>query len=235
MNFSSSLQYEIFNSKRRDLYKEDSWVVKNPVNYYTEYNDATGVVGKSAYPTGQFLDQYTSEMQGYTFRNQVNFNRTFRRHDFNVVLGTELRHRRTTSYTSPRVYGYNDETLTSKLFPNGTGKLAIKDLFGNTITVDDYASTFTFNTDRFFSLYGNAAYTFDNKYTISGSVRTDASNFITDDPKYRYAPFWSVGGMWNLGQESFMSDYLFIDWLRLRLTYGYNGNVDTKGLNEVEM
>lgn len=227
LNFSSSLQYEIFNSKRRDLYKEDSWVVKNPVNYYTEYNDATGVVGKSAYPTGQFLDQYTSEMQGYTFRNQVNFNRTFRRHDFNVVLGTELRHRRTTSYTSPRVYGYNDETLTSKLFPNGTGKLAIKDLFGNTITVDDYASTFTFNTDRFFSLYGNAAYTFDNKYTISGSVRTDASNFITDDPKYRYAPFWSVGGMWNLGQESFMSDYLFIDWLRLRLTYGYNGNVDT--------
>ena len=70
------------------------------------------------------------------------------------MLGTELRHRRTTSYTSPRVYGYNDETLTSKLFPNGTGKLAIKDLFGNTITVDDYASTFTFNTDRFFSLYG---------------------------------------------------------------------------------
>ena len=167
------------------------------MNYYTEYNDATGVVGKSAYPTGQFLDQYTSEMQGYTFRNQVNFNRTFRRHDFNVVLGTELRHRRTTSYTSPRVYGYNDETLTSKLFPNGTGKLAIKDLFGNTITVDDYASTFTFNTDRFFSLYGNAAYTFDNKYTISGSVRTDASNFITDDPKYRYAPFWSVGGIWD--------------------------------------
>ena len=35
LNFSSSLQYEIFNSKRRDLYKEDSWVVKNPVNYYT--------------------------------------------------------------------------------------------------------------------------------------------------------------------------------------------------------
>lgn len=48
--------------------------------------------GNLAYPTGQFLDQYTSEMQGYTFRNQVNFNRTFRRHDFNVVLGTELRH-----------------------------------------------------------------------------------------------------------------------------------------------
>ena len=227
LDFSSSFQYEVFNSHRKNLYKENSWMVKNMVNYYTEYDPETGIVGKSAYPTGQLLDLFDSEMQGYTFRNQLNFNRDFGKHNFNVVIGSEIRHRRTTSHTSPRVYGYNDETLTSKLFPNGTGKLSIKDIFGNNITVNDYASKFTYTTDRFFSLYGNAAYTFDSRYTISGSVRTDASNFITDDPKYRYAPFWSVGVMWNLSRENFMSDLGFVDWLRLRFTYGYNGNVDT--------
>ncbi len=227
LDFSSSFQYEVFNSHRKNLYKENSWLVKNMVNYYTEYEPETGVVGKSAYPIGQFLDLFDSEMQGYTFRNQFNFNHDFGKHNFNIVIGSEIRHRRAMSHTSPRVYGYNDETLTSKLFPNGTGKLAINDIFGNRITMNDYVSRFTYTTDRFFSLYGNAAYTFDSKYIISGSIRTDASNFITDDPKYRYAPFWSLGVMWNLSRENFMRDLVFIDWLRLRFTYGYNGNVDT--------
>lgn len=64
LNFSSSLQYEIFNSKRRDLYKEDSWVVKNPVNYYTEYNDATGVVGKSPIRQGSFWTNILRKCKG---------------------------------------------------------------------------------------------------------------------------------------------------------------------------
>lgn len=227
IDFITALQYEMINSKKRDLYYETSWLVKNLVNYYTEYDNVTGTVGKSAYPTGQILDQYTAEVKGYTFRNQLNFNRIFDKHEFNVVLGMEIRHRRTTSHTTPRVYGYNDQTLTSKLFPNGTGTLAIKDIMGYKITVDDYASKFTYGTDRFFSLYGNGAYTYNGKYTLSGSVRTDASNFITDDPKYRYAPFWSIGGMWNISQENFMKDCSFLDWLRVRFTCGYNGNVDT--------
>lgn len=90
----------------------------------------------------------------------------------------------------------------------------------------DYTNSYTYTTDRYFSLYANAAYTLDEKYTLSGSVRTDASNLITDDPKYRYAPFWSVGASWQISKEAFMQDIDWIDRLTVRATYGYNGNVD---------
>src|SRR5690606_16447051 len=89
-----------------------------------------------------------------------------------------------------------------------------------------YTNSFSYRTERFFSMYGNAAYTYNNKYTLSGSVRTDASNLITDDPSYRYAPFWSLGGSWQLGREEFAQDLNWLNQLNLRLTYGYNGNVD---------
>src|SRR5699024_4069986 len=64
------------------------------------------------------------------------------------------------------------------------------------------------------------------KYTRSASARTDASNLISDDPKYRYAPMWSVGGRWQVGKEDFLSSVDWLDNLGLRVTYGYNGNVD---------
>lgn len=65
LNFSSSLQYEIFNSKRRDLYKEEFLgSQKSRVNYYTEYNDATGVVGKSAIRQGSFWTNTLRKCKG---------------------------------------------------------------------------------------------------------------------------------------------------------------------------
>ncbi len=227
LTYSPSFQYELTDSKSRTMYGEDSYVVRDLVNYYTEFDASNNTVGGSAYPMGAFLDNSYTERQGYALRNQLNFNRTFGKHGFNVVAGTEIRHVRTTSHIAPRTYGYDDELLNVKQYPNGVGKLDITDVFGYSITIADYMNSYTYATDRFFSLYANAAYTFNDKYTLSGSIRTDASNFITDDPKYRYAPFWSIGGMWNIGKEEFMKDASFIDRLNLRVTYGYNGNVNT--------
>ncbi|WP_321515769.1 TonB-dependent receptor domain-containing protein [Marinifilum fragile] len=85
---------------------------------------------------------------------------------------------------------------------------------------------FSYSTDRYFSLYGNLSYTFNDKYTLTGSIRTDASNLITDDPKYRYSPFWSTGFGWQMGKEDFLKGVEWLDRLNLRGTYGYNGNVD---------
>ncbi len=225
LTYTPSFQYEISDANERELYLEDSYEVRDMVNYYTEFKN--NVVGLSAYPKGAMLDNAYEKQQGYVLRNQLSFNRTFGKHGVNVIAGTEIRHKRTTTHDIPRTYGYDDETLTSALFPNGTGKLSFKDAFGSTIKIEDYLSEYSYSTDRFFSLYANGAYTFNNKYTVSGSFRTDASNFITDDPKYRYAPFWSVGAMWNIGKEGFMKEADFIDRLNLRATFGYNGNVNT--------
>ena len=82
----------------------------------------------------------------------------------------------------------------------------------------EYINQFTYRTDRYFSAFANLAYTFNDRYSISGSFRIDASNFITDDPAYRYSPFWSVGTSWNMMNEEFMESIEVIDQLKPRIT-----------------
>jgi hypothetical protein len=81
---------------------------------------------------------------------------------------------------------------------------------------------------RFFSLYGNSAYTYKGKYTLNASIRMDQSNLFGSDPAAQYKPVWSVGGAWNISKESFFSTSTF-DLLKLRATYGLSGNAPVPG------
>ncbi len=75
------------------------------------------------------------------------------------------------------------------------------------------------------SFYAIGSYTFDDRYSLTGSVRIDQSNLFGTDPKYQYRPLWSVGGSWQLANEEFMKDYSWINRLNLRVTYGIGGNI----------
>lgn len=230
LTFDTKFQYELNNIFLKDLFTDKSYEVRKTVNQSCSYDRATGKVTQNL-PLGGFLDQRRTRIDRWNFRNQINFNRQFGdRHEIIAIAGTEVSNRIAQNFNYPRAYGYDDNKLTTSIFPNGPGgsttALRINDWLGTSQTFP-YINSFTYRTDRFFSMYGNASYTFDSKYTLSGSVRTDASNLISDDPKYRYAPFWSIGGSWQLGRENFMKEIKWIDMLVPRITYGYNGNVDT--------
>ena len=65
---------------------------------------------------------------------------------------------------------------------------------------------------------------YKNKYILSGSVRRDGSSRFGANNKY--GTFWSVGGAWNLDQENFIKNINFINALKLRASYGVNGNAE---------
>jgi TonB-linked SusC/RagA family outer membrane protein len=229
VSIDSRLQYENINTFNRSLYKETSFTARNAVNTAVTWDVNTDKITLNL-PKGGILDQSRSQVNVWYFRNQLNVHRSLgERHEVNLVAGSEISDRVSEFFGQPRTYGYNDATLSVGTFPNGPGgsaaNLQVKNWSGTNQTFA-YVNTFSYATDRFVSLYGNAAYTFDGKYTLSGSARTDASNLITDDPAYRYAPFWSVGGGWQVGKEEFMRPVAWVDRLNIRLTYGYNGNVD---------
>ncbi|MBO9632334.1 MAG: TonB-dependent receptor, partial [Chitinophagaceae bacterium] len=173
-------------------------------------------------PKGDILSTRQVRTTGYNFRNQLNLNRRFGKHQVDAVAGAEIINTILKGTTNPIVYGYNDDKLTVGNFPNG---ITVKNWMNSNYSFN-YTSVFSQRTSRFFSLYGNAAYTFDSKYTLSASVRSDASNLITDDPALRYSPFWSVGMRWQLHREKFLHQADWLDQLSFRLTYGYNGNID---------
>jgi len=243
LSFESKGQYELFNTLNRNLYNENTYYVRNLINTSSTWinrNDPTSQIIPNL-PKGSILLQSRSKRESYTVRTQVNFNRNFGRdHELNAVAGTELIRTQAETITNPTAYGYNDKTLVVSPFPNGPGNtpsttpagatsIRLPNWLGGTTGAGQtfsYINTISgYRIEKFFSYFGNAAYTFRKTYTLSGSIRNDASNMISEDPKYRYAPFWSVGGAWQVSQEDFFQSK-FIDRLGVRLTYGYNGNVD---------
>ncbi len=67
-----------------------------------------------------------------------------------------------------------------------------------------------------------AKYDFASRYYISGSYRRDASSRFA--PEHRWGNFWSVGAAWDIKSESFMDAYDKIDLLKLKVSYGSQGN-----------
>ncbi len=65
-------------------------------------------------------------------------------------------------------------------------------------------------------------YDYANKYYLSASYRRDASSRFA--PDVRWGDFWSVGGSWRINQEGFLSDVAVIDNLKLKASYGTQGN-----------
>lgn len=59
-------------------------------------------------------------------------------------------------------------------------------------------------------------YLFDVNYRLTGSSEFGANN--------RWGSFWSLGGGWNIHNESFIKEIGWIDLLKLRLSTGYTGS-----------
>ncbi|HVI43352.1 MAG TPA: SusC/RagA family TonB-linked outer membrane protein [Chitinophaga sp.] len=81
----------------------------------------------------------------------------------------------------------------------------------------------SFNTTN--SLTGaflNIGYDFAQKYFLSASVRRDASSRF--GVARRSGSFWSVGVAWNIYREFFLQDIQGINELKIRASYGSNGN-----------
>lgn len=233
LSFDSKYQYEIMDSKNKSLYSEDTYQIRFNVNYNSQWNGNAATPVQQNVAEGMAIAEGSYALNAWNFRNQLNFDRTFNeKHLLSLVAGTEVSKRvyQTTSY--PLMYGYNDELLSITPPLNGisTPTNPIYNMFGGTsyyFTGLSYPSaTRSYTVDKYISVYANAAYTIDGKYTLSGSYRTDASNLISSDPSIRYSPFWSAGLSWQIGREQFMENVSWVNRLIVRSTYGFNGNVD---------
>ncbi|TAJ09775.1 SusC/RagA family TonB-linked outer membrane protein [Marinilabiliaceae bacterium JC017] len=72
------------------------------------------------------------------------------------------------------------------------------------------------------SYLGQFDYGFADKYYLSASFRRDGSSKF--GPDNRWGNFWSVGATWRLSEEKIIKDLNFVNNLKLRASYGVNGN-----------
>lgn len=79
-------------------------------------------------------------------------------------------------------------------------------------------------TEKLFSVFARANYSYQDKYMASASIRHEGSSKFASDN--RWANFWSVTAGWRISNESFMEDVDWVDDLKVRFGYGVTGNND---------
>lgn len=186
-------------------------------NYYAEHIKNHAKSFNEYGVDGEFLQvfQYTSPNYAYehqqndtynTFNLVGNYERTFGKHYFKVMLG------------------YNQETKHTRAFYAEREDLISNDLPSmNAATGEKYVG----NSDDSWATRSGFArinYTFADRYLLELNGRYDLSSKFPKNDRAVFSPSFSVG--WRLGEESWFKNPTngFFDDLKLRASYGSQAN-----------
>ncbi|MDY0781233.1 SusC/RagA family TonB-linked outer membrane protein [Tenacibaculum sp. IB213877] len=169
-------------------------------------------------PEGGIIQNIEDSFFQYNWKSLLEYSTTIaNQHEIEAMIGSELRK----TYGKTVVtqgFGYNPKTLTTTpiIFPNeDTANEANYKTYQRGTTENAYTS-----------FYATGSYTYDRRYTVFGSVRYDGSNLFGVDPKYKYLPLWSASAAWRVSEENFLKNNTTLSNLRLRASYGLQGNID---------
>jgi iron complex outermembrane receptor protein len=186
------------------------WITGLHANLNLGYDVAhgNGIVQVPAYAAQQYLDSgenniYKGTMQDVVSEFYLNYLRDFKsiKSSINVIAGYGYYNNLTTSWNYPSIRA-NGDTIPGSLplYPTSPAE--------NTLI----------------SYYGRLIYTFDTKYILSASLRTDGSSRFA--PSDRWGTFPSVAFTWRMQQEKFLQSAGALSNLNLRVSYGVTGNQD---------
>jgi iron complex outermembrane receptor protein len=74
------------------------------------------------------------------------------------------------------------------------------------------------------SFYGRLNYSYDNRYMVTATLRSDASSRFAKGNRWGLFPSVALG--WKISQEAFLKDSRVLSDLKLRLSYGQTGQQD---------
>src|SRR5690606_31721958 len=183
---------------------------RNPLlynNIFTTDDDPTTLL-----PRGRILNMDTKLGDFYTVRNSVNWKPIIdEKHSFDLMGGTELRHRQ---YHSDYHKGYGYNYYRGMI--STPDHLALqRDILGGNKPYYVRGQ----NVLREASFFANLAYSYLGKYNLTLSSRADGSNRLGSSQKFRFLPIWVVGASWSADRERFLQNKDWLDHLRLRGSY----------------
>jgi len=146
-----------------------------------------------------------SEHFNWLIENTLSFNRIFGKHKIDAVAGY------TTQKSTTR--GIN---LNAAPYPND-----LIQTINAAQTINSWGENV--NTWSMISYLGRINYNFDNKYLLTGTLRSDGSSRF--GANNRFALFPSVAGAWRISEESFMKGLSnHLNELKIRASFGVSGN-----------
>lgn len=227
LKLSGMFQYEDISNRSETLIDGNSYSMRHLYNIFTSG-------GKHYLPDGGLMTVGSGEGNYYTFRSQASYNTTINKvHGIEAVAGYEFRQTFDRT-TNNQMYGYDEQTLT-----NSTGLVNFYDLsmLESSDLGDLYSPQYSFISrdvarathvkHRYQSYYATANYTYDRRYAASASYRVDEADLFGASSKFRHRPLWSAGLSWNAHNEAFIKRLGWVDMLKLRMSYGVTGNINS--------
>ena len=146
--------------------------------------------------------------------NVISYDKTFGKHSVAAVLGqTAIRS------TSSNV-GANARGL---MYPYDEWKISVNNTTGQ--QADGNRNGWgSWNSIAYslLSYFGRVSYNYDERYMAEATIRADASSNFGPSNKWGYFPSVSLG--WNMKNEEFLKDVPWLSALKLRGSWGINGN-----------
>ncbi len=173
-------------------------------NYETLYDSMYTLGGMDGTePRGSSV-RCSSHTLNWNNVERLNYDRTFGKHHVSGLLGIELK---SAAYRT--------------LYGSGSGFMSDKEQEVSFSETDSRNAQSSRSQTRQLSYMGQAAYTYDGRYTLQTNFRRQgASSF----GKYaKWENYFSVGGSWNISKEAFWK-VGWLDNMKLKFSYGTSGN-----------
>lgn len=165
---------------------------------YSKYADGSGVDGQAAVVHNRVNTINQDYMATYKFDIDKNH--------FDILAG----------YTQYNQNFRNMSGSNDHLFNPGIGEL------GNALGKSNRAVSSYDHKYMTQGFLARAQYDFGEKYFVSASFNRNASSRFSKTN--RWGNFWSVGAGWVLSEEDFLKNADWVNFLKLKASYGVNGN-----------
>lgn len=178
--------------------------------------------GTSLLPYGGELSYNQSGNNAYTVRLQVDANHSFgesKQHNISGSAGFEVSSSRSRGYGRVERGYYKDRGMS----------------FVNDVDQDkfpEYARWMLQNPARLtdgqnntMSGYASVSYSYYSYFTLNANARVDGSSAFGDQSNDRFLPIWSASANWNVSELAGIKEADWLDFLRLKASFGYQGNM----------
>lgn len=222
LTLSTTFGINFSNTSDKSWYDEQSYIAAKlrRVNYGDPLPDVEVFRNEqSQLPYGGALTSGRTSNFGWQWRAQVIYNwRPWEDHTLTINAGPEFR---STRYDGIRTteFGYLPDRGESFMNIDPTvWKAHYNYAKGQPDRVTNRLS-------NFISLFANLTYSYQRKYVLTYNMRAEGSNKFGQDRRARFLPIWSISGRWNIQEEEWLKDVMWLNMLSLKASYGIQGNV----------
>ena len=160
----------------------------------------------------------TNDRLYYQWENFANYNKSFGKHDITVMAGMSYQQTNTDNLSGTAYVLSSDD-------PNFR-------YLNNAVNNANMSVSGQPEVRANMSYFGRLGWSYANKYFFQANFRADAYDSSKLDKNHRWGYFPSVSAGWTVSNEPFMQGVkqaLSLSFLKLRASWGVNGNVNALG------